>query len=189
LTPKQAEILAFIEENGSPTFREIQKHFGFSSLGTVYSHVKALKKQKKLLDKKYARLQPKKEKDGATLLIPIIGEIKLGLPPKMWGESILYPIHKSLIVNENTAYFFLVKGDSFHSELIDDEDLIAVQAGVLPEDGDLVFALSGGSVLIRTYFKQGNKIRLESKQKEFQIFGKDRLEIQGVITAVIRPLI
>lgn len=197
LTPKQKKIFAFIEETekqkGSPpTFREIQKHFGFSSLGTVYSHIQTLKKKKALQGGRYISIEIAKESGKSGLVnLAIIGEVMQGHPPKMWNEPISYPIPESFIINESSAYLFLVKGETLQHELIDDEDLLVVQAGVAAEEGDSVFALFAGGVLIKTYFKEGKGIRLESKSRQVPplFFEEDSLLIQGVITAVIRPLI
>ncbi|NBX83761.1 hypothetical protein EBQ90_11865 [bacterium] len=47
LTEQQAEVLHYIErvfqEQGyAPSYREIQNHFGYKSVGTVQDHVRAL---------------------------------------------------------------------------------------------------------------------------------------------------
>ena len=197
LTLKQKRIFAFIEEitkqkGVPPTFREIQKHFGFSSIGTVYSHIRTLKKKKLLQEGKYARvlINTKPKNSAAFIELPLIGELMQGSPPKIWSESSSYTIPESFLSNEAPAYLFLAKGKSLHSELIDDEDLILVQAGILPEEGDSIFALVEGAVLIKTYFKEAAGIRLESKVGGVPplFFEEDALLIQGVITAVIRQL-
>lgn len=194
LTAKQRQILAFIEEESkkkgtAPTFREIQHHFGFSSLGTVYSHIQTLKKKRILKEGKYSQIElmSMRQEIDATIPLPLVGEIMQKCPPKMWNESVSYLIPRAFVIDENAAYLFIAKGESFQSELIDDGDFLVVQAGILPQEGDVVFALSEGSVLIKSYFEESSYIRLESKiRTTSQFFKPNALLIQGVVTAVIR---
>src|SRR3954468_15899796 len=90
LTPAQAEILAYIRARcagmeGSPSYREIQQHFGYRAVGTVQDHVRALK-SKGLLEK-YPPGPTKRRARGlmpAGLVlegikrVPIYGEISAG---------------------------------------------------------------------------------------------------------------
>ena len=50
LTKRQREIVDFIRDyiavhHYSPSYREIMKHFGFTSLGSVYKHIAVLKRK------------------------------------------------------------------------------------------------------------------------------------------------
>lgn len=196
LTTKQRDILAYIEEISEkkgvpPTFREIREYFGFSSLGTVYSHIRTLKKKKVLKEGKYSQIELVNEETVAPFAkLSIIGEIIEQQPPIIWTQSIPYILPQTFVIDEKTAYLFLARGSSLHAELIDHEDLLLVQSGVAAVDGDLVFALKQGAVFIRTYFKEGSYVRLESKTNSSPIFvDQEDLLIQGIITAIIRPLI
>lgn len=53
LTERQAKVLQFIviyhgQHGYSPSYREIQEHFGFSSTTAVMGHLKALEKKGKI---------------------------------------------------------------------------------------------------------------------------------------------
>lgn len=194
LTEKQKKILDFIEEavktSGiAPTFRDISTHFGFSSLGTVHSYIRALKKKGFLEEGRYAALALRERKDRCDLIaLQVIGEIRQGKPPKMFNESFTSFVPRSFILEEASAYLFIARGEDFHDELIADGDLLVVQTGVEAEEGDAVFATMEGLVYIKNYFPEGDRIRLESKKRGALplIFKTGEIEVQGIITAVIR---
>ena len=88
LTKRQREIIDFIEayviEQGhSPSYRNIQKYFGFSSLGSVYNHIQTLKKKGVIREEtKRARsltLQTEGKKK-AQVEVPFIGKLSGGMP-------------------------------------------------------------------------------------------------------------
>ncbi|NBX75229.1 MAG: hypothetical protein EBQ92_01585 [Proteobacteria bacterium] len=93
LTQNQADLLKFIktysQENGfPPSYREIQRHFGYKAVGTVQDHVRALI-QKGALQKSYGQnskkaraLIPSGPKPSSGKNIPIYGEIAAGGPEK-----------------------------------------------------------------------------------------------------------
>ena len=195
LTSKQKNIVTYIKEITSkrgtaPTFREIQKYFGFSSLGTVYCHIQTLKRKKVIKEGKYTQIELVEKTLTDFIPLSIIGEVEQERPPVIWTHTVSYNVPKSFVIYPDTAYLFIAKGDSLHSELIDHEDLLVVQAGLIPEDGDTIFALNQGSVYIKTYFKEGIYVRLESKTiAPSLMFESSHLLIQGVITAVIRSYI
>ncbi|CRX37738.1 transcriptional repressor LexA [Estrella lausannensis] len=195
LTEKQKQIFDFIDETvkktgTAPTFRDISARFGFSSLGTVYSYIHALKKKGYLEESRYSALavREKKEVRGDLLNLPIIGEIQQGKAPKMYNENLSCPVPRSFVLEEASAYLFLAKGEELRDELIAEGDFIVVQAGVVAEDGDTVFAYVDNVVYIRKFHRDGDLILLQSKKREAAplFFKEEELQVQGIITALIR---
>ena len=195
LTEKQKQIFDFIEETvkksgTAPTFRDISDHFGFSSLGTVYSYILTLKKKGYLEESRYSALAVREKKDvrGDLINLPIIGEIHQGKPPKIYNESLSSPVPRSFVLEEASAYLFLAKGEELKDELIAEGDLLVVQAGVMAEDGDTVFAYVENAVYIRNFYREGDLVLLQSKKRETPplFFKEEELQIQGIITALIR---
>lgn len=195
LTDKQKKIFDYIEETVKktgtpPTFRDIANRFGFSSLGTVYSYILALKKKGYLEESRYSAVALKKKMETREnqLNLPIIGEIRQGKPPKMFNENLSSPVPHSFVLEEASAYLFLARGEEFKDEFILEGDLLVVQAGVMAEEGDTVFAHVESAVYIKNFYREGEVIRLESKKREVPplFFKAEEVQIQGIITALIR---
>jgi repressor LexA len=88
LTKRQKEILDFLEgfltDNGyAPSFEEIAKHFGYTSLATVHEHLENLR-QKGYIRKSYnasrsVELVPAGV-HAAAVELPLMGNVAAGVP-------------------------------------------------------------------------------------------------------------
>lgn len=192
LTQRQREIADFIESfcanHGlSPTYREIQKHFNFSSLGTVYSQIKTLKR-KGVLQGKGARTltlvqEPSREKE-----LPLVGKLIGGMPLQMFSSISPLSIPLYLIPNQE-CYLVRAEGNSLFEELIMDGDLLLIEPRADFEDGELALALIDGMTsLVKKIYKDPPYIRFESVNPEVQplILREDHVEVQGIISSLLR---
>src|SRR5689334_14739530 len=88
LTDRQQQILDFIQEEQrhrgvTPSTREIQEHFGFSSQTTVMDHLNALKRKGAIqqIDRQARSIILPGTLDRAPMIdIPIYGTIPAGMP-------------------------------------------------------------------------------------------------------------
>ncbi len=204
LTKRQRELYDFISEfvqkNGySPSFEEIGKGLGLSSLATVHKHVTNLEK-KGLLKRDYNRsrsidlLPPKGMLKRALAVaaaanaeLPLMGRIAAGRPV----EALETPQTISLqdFTRSRDVFVLEVRGDSMIDEHIMDGDYILVEKTQVARNGEIVVALVDGmeSTLKRIY-KEGEKVRLQPSNAAMPpiVVASSSVQIQGRVIGVLR---
>lgn len=200
LTPRQAEILAFIkrclEDNGFPPTRaEIAQELGFKSPNAAEEHLKALARKGAIEMTPGASrgiripgFDPKAlpEENG----LPVIGRVAAGAP-------ILAEQHIEDSCNINPAFFhpradYLLKvhGMSMKDVGIMDGDLLAVHTTREARNGQIVVARIGDEVTVKRFKRDGSKVWLLAENPEFapiEVNLKDQeLVIEGLSVGVIR---
>jgi repressor LexA len=146
LTPKQHKILSFIEDyfqknTHSPSFQEIQAHFGFASPRAATKHVQAIIKKGLLESRKSGKkrihrgLLPLRPMDNE---VPLLGRIAAGAPIEaIENVSEKLDLSSLGINNSKKEYFALtVKGDSMINAHILDGDWVIIkrQSHVTPSE-------------------------------------------------------
>lgn len=196
LTKRQRQILdyvdSFIDSYGySPSFEEIAKFFGYSSLATVHEHLSNLE-QKGFLRKNYNKsrsLELVRAEGTLAVELPLLGSVAAGLPIETIEEqeSIAVP-HDMLRAGSN--YVLRVKGNSMVDEQIRDGDYIIVNSRQTAENGEMVVALVGGdSATVKKLFRERDgRIRLQPANPTMQpmYYDESEVQIQGIVIAVIR---
>ena len=180
LTPKQLRILQLIRDcrvrhGYSPTMQELADQIGVSKV-TVFEHVEALIKKGALTrDPNKARSLSIADgvvvpDEGRPLRFPLVGKIAAG-----------YPIEK---VEDRDELDLL---ESMKDEGIIDGDYILVERADTAGNGDRVVALlPSGETTLKTFYREGDKIRLQPANPDFQpIIVKD-CKIQGIVRSVLR---
>lgn len=189
-------ILEFSKEKGySPTFRDIQKNFSFSSLGSVYSHIKTLKTKGFLEGGKQERISIKDSVDSQEIPskeqteLPIIGSIAAGFPIETFPMPETVPIPQNYPIDPDNCYVLKVKGDTLIEESLLDGDLLILQTSNEAHYGELVVAtLADGETILKRYFPEDPFIRLEntSGRSPPLLFQADEIAILGVVKGVLR---
>ncbi len=201
LTKKQHAVLLFIQEyisqhQHSPSFRDIQQHFGYSSLGTVYNHIKILKRKGLVSsDKQSSRslkpIQEKTQKYLGVKKIPLVGQIRAGYPIELSKSSKNIDLPPSMVHSPQNTYALRVRGDGFIDELIADGDMIIVEARQQAVDGETVIAVvNQHETMIKCIHYVENYARLEAVTPHQQpiILREGDFTIQGIILSIIRRL-
>ena len=215
LTRRQKEILQFIEdfrkrEGLSPTHREICEHFGYSSYGTVYKHLKLLEQkgylwrdwnQKRgiqLLRRAPGRSGGREKagrdrdgKQGANPLreLPFFGLIAAGRPIEAveGNDRLVVPEH---LLNRATEKHFVLKvvGDSMIDEGIHDGDFVVVQRREKAESGEMVVALIDDEATLKRFYPEGRRIRLQPANPNMEPFfvKADEVMVQGIVVGLMR---
>ena len=196
LTPRQAEILAFIteysQEHGyAPTLQEIGARFGLSSVATVHKHVAHL------VDKGYLRRERRNASrdiavvgDGEGLAaVPLLGTVAAGLPIEAIAEQEEITLPESWLGRGRT-YALRVRGDSMIDEQIRDGDTVVVESRETARNGETVIALvDGESVTLKQFHREaGGRVRLQPANPAVPvlILPEDRVRVQGVVIGVLR---
>ncbi len=127
--------------------------------------------------------------DRQTQKIPMLGKIAAGTPIEAisnYDQCIEVP--KNYLFSEN-SYALTVEGDSMIDEGIFDGDTVVISKITNVNNGDIVVALiDKEEATLKKFRKKGDSIALEPANKHYktQIFGPDRVTIQGKMCALIR---
>lgn len=200
LSLRQRDILLFIQQfidthRYSPSYREIMHHFGFTSPGSVYKHIQTLQRKGLLtFEKQCSRsLMPAASTAISNIKqeveLPLIGHIMAGYPIEMFIQSQTIAVPTSLVHNPDNTYILRVQGESFHEELIQDGDLLLVEARSNVQAGETIVGLiNQHDTIIKRYFPEGHYIRLESTHSHQQplTLRHEHLSIQGILTGLMR---
>lgn len=200
LTQKQQSIAEYIRDfidkhRFSPSYRQIMRHFGFSSVGTVYKHIQALKRKGAVCsDGPYSNSLYLPESQKVEFVptdseLPLVGMVHLGQRIEMFSQTRNVAVPQSMITPDVPNYVFQVHGSKLDEELMVDGDLVVVAATPNASAGDQVLAqVHGREVYIRRFYPEGQYIRLESYHKSensLSVNSTDLL-IHGIVTGLVR---
>ena len=199
LTPRQAEILAFIkqclEDNGYPPTRaEIALKLGFKSPNAAEEHLKALARKGAIEMTPGASrgiripgFAPNTEGEEG---LPVVGRVAAGAPILAQQN-----IEESCRINPEffhprADYLLRVRGMSMKDIGIFDGDLLAVHTTREARNGQVVVARIDDEVTVKRFKREGNKVWLIAENPEFAPIEVDLeqqdLIIEGLSVGVIR---
>ncbi len=198
LTPRQAEILAFIkqclEDNGYPPTRaEIAQALGFKSPNAAEEHLKALARKGAIEMTPGASRGIRIPGSDAVVdedSLPIIGRVAAGAP--ILAEQ---NVEESCKINPTffhprADYLLRVHGMSMKDIGILDGDLLAVHAIREARNGQVVVARLDDEVTVKRFKRQGSKVWLIAENPDFAPIEVDleqqSLVIEGLSVGVIR---
>ena len=121
--------------------------------------------------------------------IPLLGKIAAGSPIEAisnYGDYLDIP---SLLLKSEDCYALCVEGDSMIDEGIFDGDTVIINKKTEIHNGDIVVALiDKEEATLKKFRKKGDSIALEPANKNYktQIYGPDRIVIQGKLSGLIR---
>ena len=199
LTPRQAEILAFIkqclEDNGYPPTRaEIAQQLGFKSPNAAEEHLKALARKGAIEMTPGASrgiripgFEPSSDEETG---LPIIGRVAAGAPILAQQH-----VEESCRINPEffhprADYLLRVRGMSMKDIGILDGDLLAVHTTKEARNGQIVVARIDDEVTVKRFKREGQKVWLIAENPEFAPIEIDleeqELVIEGLSVGVIR---
>jgi repressor LexA len=205
LTPKQKNVLDFIasatlREGYCPSYEEIARGVGLSSLATVHKHISTLE-QKGYLSRKFnesrslevARAYLEAERDrretlSSTLALPLRGRIAAGRPVEAYETP--ETLNLGDFIGSPGTFALEVRGDSMIEDHIRDGDFVLVERSAEVRDGDIVVALVQGAetTLKRLYHEPDGRVRLQPANAEMApvLVPADEVDVQGRVLAVLR---
>jgi repressor LexA len=200
LTQRQQQIVDFIErsqrEDGvSPSFREIAEHFGFGSLGTVVGHVRALRK-KGVLPHEPRQARSLRVQSPLALLrkcvvdIPLFGSIPAGFAEDRQQQAkgcVSIDIETLGLKPTPRTFALEVRGDSMIGKCIMDGDIVVLEHGMTPHQGDVVAALIDNESTLKTFVIEHGKPCLRAENPRYpKLVPASELVVQGVMVALLR---
>jgi repressor LexA len=197
LTPKQKLILDFIEQfidenDYAPSYREIAKHFGFSSVATVAEHIENLRLKGYLTnpDNGYRSLRVtnvdiEPGSGSFAAAVPLLGSIRAGRPIEAVRTNETLEIPRDMM--GKNVFALKVRGDSMMEDGILDGDFVIVEPCHNPKNGDIVVALiNKDEVTLKRFYREKDYIRLQPANKKYQPIRVKKVVIQGKVRGVIR---
>jgi repressor LexA len=120
--------------------------------------------------------------------IPVAGAIAAGYPSPAEEElRDIISIDEYLITRPESSFLVKVSGDSMTGAGIMDGDMVIVEKGREPTNGDIVLAEVDGEWTMKYFVRKGKEIVLEAANPKYPtIRPKNELRLGGIITAVIR---
>jgi repressor LexA len=178
-------IAAFFRENRRmPTYAEMLNLLGVRSKSVVHFWVNKLLAKGLLEKDSRGFLKPLRR----SLALPMVGEVAAGFPSPAEEElRDIISFDEYLITRPESSFLLKVSGDSMAGEGIMEGDLVIVERGRDPRNGDIVVAEVDGEWTIKYFRKEGKDVVLEAANPKYKpIRPKSELRLGGVVTAVIR---
>ena len=196
LTKRQKEILdfleSFVEEYGySPSFEEIARYFGYSSLATVHEHLENLR-QKGYIRKGYNEsrsIELVPASSMSSLDLPLLGTVAAGAPIEAVRERETIGVPEDMIPRGGGNFVLRVEGESMIGEQIRDGDFIIVNSRTTALNGEMVVALvDGDSATVKKFYREADRIRLQPANPAMAplYYPAERVAVQGVVVGLIR---
>ena len=197
ITDKQREILEYMKKEilnkgYPPTVRDICEAVNLKSTSSVHSHLETLEKNG------YIRRDPTKPRaieiidENFNLTrremvnVPIVGRVAAG-EPILAVENIesYFPIPMEYMPNAE-SFTLKVEGESMINAGIFDGDNILVQKCDDARNGDMVVALVEDSATVKTFYKEGDHIRLQPENDTMDPIIVPDCQVLGKVFGVFR---
>ncbi len=174
----------FLRNRRMPTYSEMTALLGVRSKSAVHFWVKKLLKEEVLEKDSKGFLRPLRP----AFPLPLMGEIQAGFPSPAEEElRDLISLDEYLITRPESSFLLKVSGDSMVGAGIMPGDLVVVEKGREPKNGDVILAQVDGEWTMKYFSKRGGRIILEAANEKYPpIRPREELRVGGVITAVIR---
>lgn len=197
LTTKQLAILEIIhrfgEERGyPPTLAELAEDLGLTP-STIQGHVDRLIKKGALTrdgeGRRTLRITDEAFVRSKHPGLPMCGRIQAGSPLEPVENAELVEVKELLRGARPGCYLLEVSGDSMQDAGILNGDYVMIDPGRPPRAGDTVVAITpDDEATLKEYYREGNKVRLQPRNANYQPIIVDRVEIRGVMVGLIRSI-
>jgi len=167
-----------------PSFSEMGEIFRLKSKNAVNKVVSKLQTEGVVRKDKTGRLIPVSIKAP----VRVLGTVEAGFPSPAEEElADTISLDDMLITNREATFLLKVSGDSMTEAGIMPGDMVIVDKGQPPKNGDVVIAEVDGAWTMKFLKKRGDSIILMPANANYKpIRPKKELKIAGVVTAVVR---
>jgi repressor LexA len=200
LTKRQRQVLEFVRSvqragETTPTLREIAAHFGFTSSRAAADHLDALKRKGFLESEpgkaRSLRVTSLLEKLRSRIVdIPLFGEIPAGMPQAREQDAegcVSLDVESVGFKPTRNTFALRVTGDSMIGRHILNGDIVVLEHGPEPRNGEIVAALIDGESTLKTFVVRNGKPWLRAENPKYpNLIPAQELMIQGVFKALVR---
>lgn len=197
ISDKQREILDYIKteilnKGYPPTVRDICEAVKLKSTSSVHSHLETLEKNG------YIRRDPTKPRaieivdDNFNLTrrevvnVPMIGRVAAGQPILAVENIESYFTIPAEFMPNAESFMLRVQGESMINAGIFDGDNILVEKCDTAHNGEMVVALVDDSATVKTFYKEGDHIRLQPENDFMDPIIVPDCKILGKVFGVFR---
>jgi repressor LexA len=209
LSAKQRRILEFIqgfidEHDYPPSIRQIQEACEISSTSVVDYNLRILEKQGYIRrDREVSRAIELLEPGGRrprVVAVPIIGTIAAGQPIpvptadtwRSYDPEETLEVSPDMVGARENIYALRVKGNSMIDALVNDGDIVIMEAASSARDGDMVAAWlkREQEATLKRFYREGSQVRLQPANETMQPIRTDaeNVEVQGRVIGAVRAL-
>ena len=197
LTEREREIYDFIvatirSEGYAPSVGDICTAMDIKSTSTVHSYLNRLEKKgaiQKIPGKsRTLRVENGSASAPATVHVPILGKVAAGMPilaVENYEGYIDFPRPSSHLTS-NDLFALRIQGESMIEAGIMDGDMIIVEKRTTAEDGDIIVALVEDDATVKTFYRDGNRFRLQPENSSMEPIYCDELLVLGKVVASMR---
>ncbi len=167
-----------------PSYEEMKELYGYASKNAAYYLANKLIEAGYIIKDATGRLLPA----GKHFGLPVLGYVQAGFPSPAEEELIdTLSLDEYLIESPEMSFMLKVTGDSMIEAGIHPEDLVIVERGQQPKNGNIVLAQVDGEWTLKYYQKKKNQLFLVPANHKYPIIRPEReLRVEGIIRAVIR---
>ncbi len=189
---------SFDEKGYAPTVRDIMRGCNISSTSLVQYHLNILEREGQIRrDPEVFRSIQLVEKD--IIEVPLLGTIAAGEPIPVvdsgtWTNRVEETLRLTTDVVSKKGYIYAlkVKGTSMLDALINDGDIVIMEATQSVADGETaaVWLRHEQEVTLKKIYRESGRIRLQPANSEMKsIYARpENIEVQGKVVAVLRRL-
>ncbi|HLA19788.1 MAG TPA: transcriptional repressor LexA, partial [Dehalococcoidia bacterium] len=198
-------IQGFIDEHDyPPSIRQIQEACDISSTSVVDYNLRILEKQGYIRrDREVSRAIELLEPGGRrprVVPVPIIGTIAAGQPIpvptadtwRSYDPEETLEVSPDMVGARENIYALRVKGNSMIDALVNDGDIVIMEAASSARDGDMVAAWlkREQEATLKRFYREGSQVRLQPANETMQPIrtDADNVEVQGRVIGAVRAL-
>ena len=203
ISPKRKWILDFItgfvrEKGYAPSVRDIMKGCSISSSSVVQYHLNQLENLGFIhRNREISRSITLTGKPEVSKPIPLVGTIAAGEPIPVPDQDSWHTVAADtvdvpagFVPPETHSYALRVKGTSMVDAMVDDGDIVVLEATPTADDGQMVAAwlTDRQEATLKRLYREPGRIRLQpANQSMAPIYvDPDKVQIQGRVIAVLR---
>ncbi len=173
------------EEKRMPGYSEMLELFGYRSKNSVYGLLQRLEELGYIRKARDGKIAPTSRLIGS---IKLLGTVQAGFPSPAEEELVdVLSLDEYLVRRPEATYMLTVNGDSMLDAGIHPNDIVLVERGGTPRNGDIVVAQVDGEWTIKYFHKDRKTVRLDPANARYRpIVPRQSLIIGGIVKAVVR---
>lgn len=178
-----------IKTGESPSYREIVKQVGFSSLSVAHRYVDLLVQRGEIKKDLLGGIALAENLSrGPITIAPVIGTVTCGKP--ILAQENVESIEQlpAGIFGNGELFLLHAEGDSMQDAGIQNGDLLVVRRTNSAENGQIVVALIDDSATVKTFFKNKDHVVLHPENARYDDIIVKEVSILGVVGHCIHKL-
>ena len=178
-----------LKKGKSPSYREIMKAVGFSSLSVAHRYVDILAERGEIKKNAFGGIELAENLSrGNVTIAPVVGTVTCG-KPILAQENIegLEQLPSSIFGNGD-LFVLHAQGDSMIEAGILDGDLLVVKQSSSAENGQIVVALIDDSATVKTFYKKKDHVILHPENSRYDDIIVSDVTILGIVGHCIHKL-